>query len=184
MTNTVWEAFARSAAQYAGLPFLHIPRQATAAYRGSAINLSYNETREQVEELAARYRVAGYDTGHRVALVLENRVEFFLHFLALNSVGAGIVPVNAGFRPEEMRYVIRHSDTCLVITLPEHRARVLESLGEDPPPVLNSDFAGPLPKATQHGQGAPGLLSGYEGMKDREAKISPQGKPNAFLRNS
>ena len=159
MTNTVWEAFAHSAARYAGSPFLHIPRQATAAYGGSVINLSYSEARQQAEELAARYRAAGYGTGHRVALVLENRAEFILHFLALNHVGAGIVPVNAGFRPAEMRYVIRHSDAGLIITLPEHRARVLEALGDGSPPVVNSDAQGRLPETTQPTQGAPGLMS-------------------------
>ena len=63
-----------------------------------------------VNALSEQYAEAGYGHGMRVALMLDNRAEFFLHFLALNKLGISIVPVNSSFLPREIAYVITHSD--------------------------------------------------------------------------
>lgn len=156
MTETVWQAFADTAARFADAPFLHIPRQATQAYGGKPVDLTYAAAVHGVDDLARRYGAAGYGAGHRVALVLENRAEFFLHFLALNRVGAGAVPVNAEFSATEMRYVITHSDASLVVSLPEHVGRVREVLGDATVPVVACTGADPLPGAAP-ATGASGL---------------------------
>lgn len=145
MVATVWEAFAETTTRHAASPFLHIPPQATRAYGGRAVDLTYGDAARAVTALAARYRAAGYGPGQRVALVLENRAEFFLHFLALNAVGAAIVPVNAEFPDAELRYVVTHSDSVLVVCLPEHCARVRAILGADNLPVVDSEDTGPFP---------------------------------------
>ena len=64
----------------------------------------------------------------RVAVMLDNRAEFFLHFLALNRLGASVVPVNSGFLPREIAYIINHSDACLVLCLPCYREKVQTAL--------------------------------------------------------
>ena len=46
------------------------------------------------QTLAKRYEQAGYGLGHRVALLVENRPDYFIHLFALNAVGASVVPVN------------------------------------------------------------------------------------------
>src|SRR5262249_52740334 len=73
-----------------------------------------------------------YGRGHRVALKLGNRPEFLLHFLALNSLGASIVPLNPDYRQAELDYVLRHSEACLVID--ESTARDLSVLPKATPP--------------------------------------------------
>lgn len=156
MTETVWQAFAHTAARYPDAPFLHIPRQATRAYGGRPVDLTYAEAVAGIESLMTRYRSAGYGAGHRVAIVLENRAEFFLHFLALNALGAAIVPVNAEFPDGEMRYVITHSDACLVVALPEHAPRVRRVVGDGAIPVVDSSTPAPLPSAPRAG-GSTGL---------------------------
>jgi len=35
---------------------------------------------------------------------VENRPEFFFHYLALNALGVGIVPINPDYRHDEMAY--------------------------------------------------------------------------------
>ncbi|MBI1733125.1 MAG: AMP-binding protein [Gammaproteobacteria bacterium] len=158
MADTVWRAFLETAHRHPARPFLHVPRQATAAWGGEAVDFTYDEARRRIETLAATYRAAGYGSGHRVALVLENRADFFLHFLALNSLGAGIVPVNAAFPAPEMAYVIRHSDAGLVVTLPEHRDRVLAALGQGgAPAVIDCDAPHLLPMAAIAAGAPPGL---------------------------
>ena len=49
-----------------------------------------------------RYAAAGYGHGHRVAILMENRPEFFFHYLALNALGVGVVPVNPDYRHDEL----------------------------------------------------------------------------------
>ena len=75
-----------------------------------------------MERLAGAYREAGYGHGHRVGLLLENRPAFFLHWLALNALGAGVVPINAELRAAELEYLIGHSELCAAVTLPDRRA--------------------------------------------------------------
>ena len=101
--ETVYAAFERTARRHGSKPFLHPP------------GFTYADCLEKVQALAARYRVRGYGAGHRVALKLGNRPEFLLHFLALNSLGASIVPLNPDYRTAELDYVLQHSEACLVV---------------------------------------------------------------------
>lgn len=124
---TVYQTFAETAGRAAGNPFLHIPASAARAYADSAIDLSYGEALAQIDQLAARYRERGYRAPLRVALILENRAEFFLHWLALNSLGCSVIPVNREMQPEEIAYFLTQGDACLVVAIPEALA-VLEAV--------------------------------------------------------
>jgi acyl-CoA synthetase (AMP-forming)/AMP-acid ligase II len=101
--ESVYGAFERTARRYGGKPFLHPP------------GFTYAECLARIGALAAGYRARGYGAGHRVALKLGNRPEFLLHFLALNSLGASIVPLNPESRQAELDYVLQHSEACLVV---------------------------------------------------------------------
>ena len=101
--ESVYAAFERTARRHGGKPFLHLP------------GFTYAECLEKVRALAAGYRARGYGAGHRVALKLGNRPEFLLHFLALNSLRASIVPLNPEYRQAELEYVLQHSEACLVV---------------------------------------------------------------------
>ena len=80
------------------------------------LKLTYADALDRVSDIARRYRTKGYGPGHRVALELETRPEFLLHFLALNSLGVAVVPLNPDYRPAERDYVLEHSDACAVIS--------------------------------------------------------------------
>lgn len=82
----------------------------------------------KVEELRKLYKKRGYGAGHRVALMLENRAEFFQHFFALNSLGVCVVPVNAEFVVDEISYLLDNSDVSLVILLPLYLEKLQLSL--------------------------------------------------------
>ena len=69
----------------------------------------------EVDAIARRYRAAGYGIGHRVGLMLENRPAAFLHWFALNELGASVVPLNPDLRPGELDYLVRHSGICLAV---------------------------------------------------------------------
>src|SRR3546814_9262745 len=105
-------------------------------------SLSYRQAVELVAALKASYAAAGYGPGHRVGLLLEMRPEHFLHFLALNALGCGIVPVNPDYRHDEMLYQLDHSEADLVVCVP-HRVADLQKVARErtakPLPVLRSE---------------------------------------------
>ncbi|MCW5774687.1 MAG: AMP-binding protein [Rhodospirillaceae bacterium] len=127
---------------------------------GGKTELTYGEAAARVEALAALYRAAGYGAGHRVALLLYNRPEHFLHLLALNSLGVGIVPVNPDYAPDEMLYQLEHSEADLAVSVP-NRVADLEAVARrraKPLPVVDAfDLPARLPSpATQAAGGTLG----------------------------
>jgi acyl-CoA synthetase (AMP-forming)/AMP-acid ligase II len=116
--TTVFSAFERTAAAHGEKPFLVMPSW--------QLELTYAQAAERIAQVAARYRSRGYGRGHRVALQLENRPEFPLHFLALNSLGASVVPLNPDYRAAELEYVLAHSEASAHITA--------HNLGDPPQP--------------------------------------------------
>ena len=116
--TTVFSAFEQTAGSHSRRPFLQAYPQ--------RVELSYGAALERIASIASRYRARGYGKGHRVALKLQNCPEFLLHFLALNSLGASIVPVNPDYRSAELEYVLAHSEASAVVD-----AATLD----DPPPA-------------------------------------------------
>jgi acyl-CoA synthetase (AMP-forming)/AMP-acid ligase II len=106
--TTVFSAFEQTARAHGAKPFLQVLPE--------KLQLSYAAALDRVMDIAARYRARGYGAGHRVALRLENRPEFLLHFLALNSIGASVVPINPDYRAAELEYVLGHCEASLVLT--------------------------------------------------------------------
>lgn len=113
----VYEAFVECVARWADKPFMVVPRSDERDYHRDGVSLSYRDTASRVEALRDLYRRSGYGHGHRVALLLENRPDHFLHFLALNSLGASIVPINPDYQPDETRYLLEHSEAALVVSI-------------------------------------------------------------------
>ena len=136
MHRTVYEIFQASVAAAPDNAFLCVPAGRDWAPQG--LELTYAQVARQVEEIAGAYRTAGYGPGHRVALLLENRPDHFIHFLALNALGISQVPVNPDFRPEELRYLLDHSGADLIVCR-ESRVdlgREASAIARDRPPVV------------------------------------------------
>ncbi|MGL4565648.1 MAG: AMP-binding protein, partial [Halioglobus sp.] len=104
--------------------FLHIPQACARHYSDTSIDLTYGQALATVEQLKARYLEAGYGGGHRVALLLQNRAQFLLHWFALNGLGCSVVPVNDEMAPQEQAYIINHSDAEVLLHLPDLAATV------------------------------------------------------------
>jgi len=141
--------------------FLVVPPAPGRAYHPDGVELTYAQARAEILRLREVYAAAGYGHGHRVALLLENRPEFFFHYLALNGLGCSIVPVNPDYRHDEMLYQMDDSEADLVISIAS-RVADLEAVARErtrPLPVVNAEAVprklpkpGPAP-----GPGAPGL---------------------------
>ena len=145
--TTVYNEFLKTGSKVSSQAFLHIPRQAAGEYHDGPVDYTYEQALRAADVLSEQYAGAGYGRGLRVAVMLDNRAEFFLHLLALNKLGVSVVPVNSGFLPREIAYVINHSDACLVLCLPCHRDKVRTALaGQDANiPVTDTESMTRLP---------------------------------------
>src|SRR5262245_21181085 len=158
---TVFEAFLATAGAAPENVFLCAPPAAGRAYHPDGVEFTYGQTLAAALELRDLYAAAGYGHGHRVALLLENRPEFFFHYLALNALGAGIVPINPDYRYDEMAYQMEHSGADLAVVIAS-RVGDLEAVARErarPLPVVSAEAMpralprpGPAPRA-----GRPGL---------------------------
>jgi acyl-CoA synthetase (AMP-forming)/AMP-acid ligase II len=93
------------------------PASAKLAYAPNGFRYTYGEVFARVEVLKQKFAAAGYGLGSRVALLLENRPEFFDHWLALNAIGASIVPVNPDLRRDELLFQLDMADAPLMVVI-------------------------------------------------------------------
>ena len=115
--NTVFEVFEATTRKKPRSVFHCIPSMPERAYCSEGAEYSYQYIYESASQLAQSYSQSNYGHGHRVGLLLENRPEFFFHYLALNSLGTSIVPINPDYRHDELVYLIGHCDAQLIITI-------------------------------------------------------------------
>lgn len=125
--SSVYDAFAATCERTLGDDFLVTEKETATAYDVAPGTVSWSEAGDKVERLRKRYLAAGWGGGHRVGLLLENRPEFFYHWLALNSLGVSVVPISAEMRLAELEYLIRHSEINLVVSLDRKAAEVRQA---------------------------------------------------------
>jgi crotonobetaine/carnitine-CoA ligase len=147
--QTVFEAFMATAAAAPDQAFLCATPAPGRAYHPDGVELTYAAVRAEVLRLKNAYSAAGYGHGHRVALLFENRPEFFFHYLAVNALGCGVVPVNPDYRHDELAYQMEHSEADLAVSIPE-RVVALEAVAKErakPLPVVDAGaWPGSLPR--------------------------------------
>lgn len=120
-SETIFSRFAASAEIYSGHDFLHVLAETAAIYRIDAGTISYGAMLSRVEARREQLRTAGFGTGTRIGLLLENRPNFIEIWLAANSVGASVVPINPDLRRGELEYLIGHSQMDTAFVLPDRR---------------------------------------------------------------
>ena len=137
--NSVFEVFQATTERYPEASFLCVPARAERDYYPEGAEFSYHWMAEHALEAARCYAEAGYGPGHRIALLLENRPAFFVHYLALNSLGVSIVPVNPDYRHDEIVYQLEHADAVLVVGISTRLADLEKASRESPlqPPVID-----------------------------------------------
>lgn len=118
---TVFSTFAAAADACPHKPFLCIPARDGRPYFPQGIEFSYQQIAVHAAQLRAHYVAAGYGHGHRACLLLENRPDFIVHWLALNAIGVSIVPINPAYRAAEIAYVLEHAEPDLAVALNDQR---------------------------------------------------------------
>ncbi|WP_205472315.1 AMP-binding protein [Nocardioides sp. SYSU D00038] len=116
------------------------------------VTLTFAEVGARVGATAAGLVARGVGSGDRVAVMLDNRPELPLTWLALHRLGAAMVPLNTRYRSVDAGHVVADSGTRLAVTSPAY-AEVLRGL-----PGLEVVDAASLPVT----EGAPSPLPAVE----------------------
>lgn len=119
----------RSAAStVAGLFLEHARRTPnTVALDDGAIRRTYGELAERTTRLAGLMRSRGVETGDRVAILSENRLEYIELFLAAARLGAVVACQNWRLAKPELRHCLELVEPTLTLVSPRH-ATALNSL--------------------------------------------------------
>ena len=119
-----FDAFTAAASAGPDRPFLLAPASARLPYAPDGFRFSYGQVRAEVARLRGEYEAAGYGRGSRVALLLESRPAFFLHWLALNGLGASIAPINPDLRPDELSFQLAVAQPGLFVVAADRMDRL------------------------------------------------------------
>lgn len=161
--QSVFDRFSATAGEFGDRPFLHIPAGAAGSYADGAVDLTYSQALDAVQLLREKYQIAGYGQGHRVGLALENRADHFLHWLALNALGVGIVPLTHESTAGEIAHAITLCEPALLVVVPEAEpsmASVAKKAGI--PLVMIGDGFSPPPARGPASEGVPKGAPGPE----------------------
>ena len=77
---------------------------------------TFSELSEQVDRAAKALMTLGVEAGDHVSLWLNNRADWLFLMFGLARIGAVQVPVNTRFRTNDLEYVVRQSDSAMLIT--------------------------------------------------------------------
>jgi acyl-CoA synthetase (AMP-forming)/AMP-acid ligase II len=108
------------------------------AIRFEGRDISSRELQVDARRLAKALAASGVAKGMRVAVHMANRPEFAVASFAIAMLGAVLVPVNTFATPDEREYILRHSDSALLLF--QHKLLKYDFLAEllELLPELNS----------------------------------------------
>ena len=129
LSGTVHESFAASAARWPDRPFLAVTAGTAAAYGIATREYTYGEVAAEVARLRSRYSQAGFAHGDRAGLLLFNRPEFLIHWLAFNALGVSVVPINPDWRVDELAFLVGHSEIRAAVAPAERHAALEAAAG-------------------------------------------------------
>jgi long-chain acyl-CoA synthetase len=119
---------------------------------------TYSRLDAEAARLAGAWLARGLDRGDRVAMLLPNRPEALIVYLACFKAGLAAVPLDYRYQPPQINYVLRHSGSRMLISHAERlddvaaceEARHLEVA------VVGDDDARPGAPPLAHGPTPPG----------------------------
>jgi carnitine-CoA ligase len=97
-----------AAVQWAGRPAL--------IFDESGETISYGDLGDRTRRVAAALQSIGVERGDHVAVMLRNRVEFPVAWLALARLGAVMVPLNVYYREADASYVLNDARATVLVT--------------------------------------------------------------------
>ncbi|MEZ5358241.1 MAG: class I adenylate-forming enzyme family protein [Candidatus Zixiibacteriota bacterium] len=75
------------------------------------VTISYRELLTRVAKAVEFISAQGLDKGSRIAVMIENSVEYAVAYFAVTAAGFVIVPVDTSVKPDKIRYILDDCDT-------------------------------------------------------------------------
>lgn len=91
------------------------------AFVAGARRLTYRQLREQVMRTAAGLAALGVQRGDHVGILMGNRIEWVLAFLAVQQLGGISVGLNTWATPREMEYAMSHAQIRILVAVDRFR---------------------------------------------------------------
>ena len=88
---------------------------------GSGRRLTYRALRDETLQAARGFAAVGVRKGDHVAILMDNRPEWIVAFLALQQLGATAVGLNTWATPREMQYALAHAEVKFLIAVERFR---------------------------------------------------------------
>ncbi|MBL0731808.1 MAG: AMP-binding protein, partial [Desulfosarcina sp.] len=106
----------------------HGNKTALTFFRGDSVEteISYKELIQDSKSMAGALIDLGIEKGDRVILYLDKSVFFVIAHLALQRLGAVTVPLNPGFKKNEMSYFIEDTEAKLILSGISHEKIIKE----------------------------------------------------------
>lgn len=147
--DSVYHAFCRAASEEPQRPLFTIIEETAAIYAIAAGCITYHEAMQHIRSLREAYHRAGAQGGQRVMVLLENRPDFFFHWLALNALRVSVVPLNPDLRRAELCHLINNAEPSLIVAMPlwiDRLKEAVRSTGIDIAVIAPGDPIPPLPR--------------------------------------
>ena len=101
---------------------------------GSGQRLSYAALRAAVRNAAKGLMALGVASGDHVAILMDNRPEWIVAFLAVQQLGATVVGLNTWATPREMAFSLAHAEVNYLIAVGQFRRNDYRAMLEDMQP--------------------------------------------------
>ncbi len=122
MKNSISRWFDDSFSESAG-------KKAVSFFRGMQLEtqLTYKDLKEDYTRLSAYFSELGLKKGDRIVFLIEKSVFFIIAYLAALKSGCIAVPLNPGFKTDELEYLISDSDPELILVDEDKKHRIQEA---------------------------------------------------------
>ena len=163
------------------------PQAVYASATESGATLTYAELQQRCRRVAAALQAQGLRPGDTLSLVMPNGLATLQWLLGAMHGGFAVNPVNLLSQPEQMRYVLQHSDCRLVLAAPDWADKVrsllpgLAVLTVDPDdlqalPTAAADLPPPAPAALALLMYTSGTTGNPKGVMLTQASLAANAK--------
>ena len=125
--TTIGELWQRAAAAGRTRPAFLVEKD------GAWLPVGWDEATERVAALANGFLSLGVEKGDKVAILCRTRLEWSLADYALATIGAVVIPIYPTSSPAEIAYILRDSETKLLLSEDEEQLAKTRDLEHDLP---------------------------------------------------
>jgi long-chain acyl-CoA synthetase len=100
---------------------------------GKWIDIRWDEEKEYVESFALGLMKLGIESGEKIAILSENRYEWYVSDLAIQSIGGIVVPIYATNTPEQIKYIMNNSESVAIVVSTSQQLDKVKSIKKDIP---------------------------------------------------